>query len=256
VELPFNLDGVSTDGDRQDGDFDGHGRTIPAELLPQTIDLDGITFRFGSGASGAKNVVVPQGQRFALPPGDYDRFYLLVAAIGGDERGTIMFERQAAPRYTASFTAPEWEGAVGQWDSRLSSSEMLRQVVIPPLKDQSWTSDAIWQQLLVKVDAAGKLVGAEQMKPGFIRRDEVALVATHRHARDGNEPYVFCNVFKAGFDIPKGATAFVLPTSDRLRILAITIAKRTHDETKPASLLYAPELPAPATKPAVTRTPK
>jgi alpha-mannosidase len=92
------------------------------------------------------------------------------------------------------------------------------------------------------------------MKPGFVRRDEVAFVATHRHARDGNEPYILCNVFKEDFDIPKGAAAFVLPASDGLRILAITLAKRTHDETKPASVLYAPELPAP--KPTVKGTVK
>jgi alpha-mannosidase len=245
VDLPFNLDGVSSDADRQDGDFDGLGRTIPVELLPQAIDIDGLTFKLGSGAEGAKNIVVPKAQRFTLPAGGYDRLYLLVTAVGGDESAAISFERKGAPRQPASFTVPEWAGPIGQWDSRLGSDQLLREVVIPPIKNQSWTSEAIWQDLVVKVDAAGRLVGAERMKPGFVRRDEVAFVATHRHARDGNQPYVFCNVFKVGFDIPKGATAFVLPINDRIRILAMTIAKGTHDDTRPAGVLYAPELAAP-----------
>jgi alpha-mannosidase len=246
VDLPFNLDGVSSDADRQDGDFDGQGRTIPSELLPQTIDVDGLPFRFGSGAPGAKNVLVPRAQRFTLPPGDHDRMYLLVAAVGGDEIGVVSFERANGPREAARFTAPEWIGPVGQWDSRLATDQMLREVVIPPIEDQSWTTDAIWQHMLVSVDATGRLVGAERMKPGFVRRDEVAWVATHRHARHGNEPYILCNVFKVGFDIPKGAIAFTLPANERLRILAMTIARRAHDDTRAAGVLYAPELPAPA----------
>jgi alpha-mannosidase len=246
LELPFNLDGVSSDADRQDGDFDGQGRTIPAELLPPTLDLDGATFRLGSGASGAKNVVVPKGQRLVLPAGGYDRLYLLVAAVGGSERSALSFERKGAPRLRSTFTAPEWEGPIGQWDSRLATDRLLREVIVPPITDQSWTSEAIWQHMVVKVDGAGRLVGTDRMKPGFVRRDEVALVATHRHGPGGNEPYILCTMFKVGIDIPKGATAFVLPTNEKLRLLAVTLAKRTHDETKPASLLYAPELPAPA----------
>ena len=254
VELPFNLDGVSSDADRQDGNFDGKGRTIPAELLPQTLDVSGLTFRFGPDTTGAKNVCVPRGQRFALPPGDYDRLYLLVTAVGGDQTGSVSFERPGARPAPVSYAVPEWAGAIGQWDSRLASDQLLREVVIPQMQGQSWTPDAIWQQMVVKVEPAGKLAGAAQMKAGFVRRDEVAWVATHRHAPDGNEPYLLCHVFKVGFDIPKGAAAFTLAANERLRVLAMTIAKRTNDETKPGGVWYAPELAAP--KPATPKTMK
>ena len=258
VDLPFNLDGVSSDADRQDGDFDGKGRTIPAELLPQTIDVNGLTFKLGPGTKGAKNVVVPKGQRFALPPGGYDRLYLLVTAVGGDQTGTLSFERPGARPVPSRYAVSEWVGAIGQWDSRLATDQLLREAVIPPIKGQSWTPDAIWQQMVVRTNPAGTLVGVEQMTPGFVKRDEVAWVATHRHARDGNEPYILCNVFKVGFDIPKGAAAFVLATNQQLRIFAMTIAKRTNDETRPAGVLYAPELAAPrpvASKPAAAKAP-
>ena len=254
VELPYNLDGVSSDADRQDGDFDGLGRTLPAELLPQAVDLGGVTFKLGPATPGARNVVVPKGQRFTLPPGGHDRLYLLVSAVGGDERGIVSFERQGAPRLASGFVAPEWEGPIGQWDSRLASDRLLREVVVPAIEGQSWTSDAIWQDMVLKVDGTGRLVGAARIKPGFVKRAEVAFVATHRHGRGGNEPYILCTVFKVGVDIPKGATAFVLPASARLRLLAVTLAKQTRDETQPASLLYAPELPSP--KPVAARTAK
>jgi alpha-mannosidase len=254
VALPYDLDGVSGDGDRQDGDFDGQGRTIPAELVPPSIDVNGLTFKLGSGTPGAKNILVPKGQRFALPPGGHDRLYLLVTAVGGDEAGMITFERTRAKPVLAGFTVPEWIGAVGQWDSRLADDRLLRGVFIPSIKDQSWPLETIRQQMVVRGDPAGRLTGVEQMKPGFVRRDEIAWVATHRHGRDGNEPYILCNIYKVGVDVPNSATSFVLPTNNRLRILALTLARRTNDETQPAGVLYAPELPSP--KPAAQKTVK
>jgi alpha-mannosidase len=77
------------------------------------------------------------------------------------------------------------------------------------------------------------------MVPGFIKRDPVAWVGTHRHAKDGrNEPYVFCYLFKYGIDLPKGAKVLVLPKNDRIRLLAAAAAFNTGDDTRPAQLLY------------------
>src|SRR5262249_33894824 len=62
VELPFNVDGVSTDANRADGDFDGKGQTLAGELLPATLSLEGVPFKFGSTTDGALNVLVPARQ--------------------------------------------------------------------------------------------------------------------------------------------------------------------------------------------------
>ena len=246
VELPYDLDGVSSDSDRQDGDFDGRGHTIPAELFPPSLERGGLTFRLGPGDAGARNVLVPSGQRFVLPPGGHDRLYLLVTAVGGDETGTIRMERARGKPVSATFTVPEWVGAIGQWDSRLADDRLLREVVIPQIKGQSWPLEAIREHMVVRADAAGRLAGIEQMRPGYVKREEIAWVATHRHGREDNEPYLPCYVYLVGVDIPDGATAFVLPPNDRLRVLALTIARQTTDDTVPAGVLYAPELPAPA----------
>ncbi|RPJ66862.1 MAG: alpha-mannosidase, partial [Acidobacteria bacterium] len=56
VDLPYDLDGFSPDSAPGDGDFDGRGVTLPAELLPAGLDINGSGFRFGPTGAGAPNV--------------------------------------------------------------------------------------------------------------------------------------------------------------------------------------------------------
>ena len=114
---------MSTDDDWQDGDFDGKGHTISGELLPRALTLDGVAFQFGSSGQGAKNVLVPKGQTLALPAGAFDRVYVLAAAVGGDVPVTVGLGA-TSPRVTVQ----EWEGAIGQWDSRLKDPGDARAV--------------------------------------------------------------------------------------------------------------------------------
>ena len=60
VALPFNLDAISTDGNRTDGNFDS-GYTYPAELMPAVILRDGVTFQLGPTNDGAFNAVSCRG---------------------------------------------------------------------------------------------------------------------------------------------------------------------------------------------------
>src|SRR5207244_1668966 len=79
IDLPYNLDGISTDANRSDGNFDGKGQTLAGELLPPELSLNGVQFKFGSSAPGALNVLVPRGETVALPQGPYNRVYILAA---------------------------------------------------------------------------------------------------------------------------------------------------------------------------------
>ena len=80
---------MSTDGLRADGDFDGKKHTLPAELFPKQLDVDGVPFAFGPPQPGAKNILVPSGQTIALPAGKFTRVYVLADAIGGDLASTL-----------------------------------------------------------------------------------------------------------------------------------------------------------------------
>ena len=83
LRMPYDRDGISRDDDRTDGDFDGAGHTLVGELLPAEVVREGIPFRTGVQGPGEANVLVCRGQRLPLPEGDFDRLYLLAAAVGG-----------------------------------------------------------------------------------------------------------------------------------------------------------------------------
>jgi len=46
--------------------------------------------------------------------------------------------------------------------------------------------------------------GFERIRPGFIKRDEIAWVATHRHGRETMQPYLLGYVFGYALDVPPG----------------------------------------------------
>ncbi|HVH55856.1 MAG TPA: glycoside hydrolase family 38 C-terminal domain-containing protein [Vicinamibacterales bacterium] len=244
VTLPFNLDGVTTDKDRADGDFDGRQRTLAAELLPKQLTINGIRFEFGSGAAGAKNVLVPKGERLALPDGSFNRVYVIAAAVGADVPLSIGFTPSAAP-VSRNIVVREWQGPVGQWWSRLKEPDALREPFVPQRAGQGGTptQQEIQAGLVVSWDPqTGDVRGIENIRPGFVKRDEIAWIGTHRHAPNGNQIYVASYLFMYPIDLPPGARTLVLPTNDRVRILAIT-AVREPAAARPATLLYAADLP-------------
>jgi len=85
LDRAYNLDGISDALDRTDGDFDGRGRTLPAEIMPPFVlaetvpatfwmpakgtGLDSsrkISFRWGPKGAGEKNVLICAGQKVPL----------------------------------------------------------------------------------------------------------------------------------------------------------------------------------------------
>jgi PKD repeat protein len=109
VSLPFNLDAISTDGNRTDGNFDS-GYTYPAELMPASIIRDGVTFQFGPTNDGAFNTVACQGQTISLA-GGYDHLYFLAAAASNDMTGTFTIAGQPT-----NLTVRYFSGFIGQWN--------------------------------------------------------------------------------------------------------------------------------------------
>ena len=246
LNLPYNLDGISGDESHADGDFDGKKQTLAAELLPRDLQLDGIPFRFGPGAPGALNMVVPKGQQVVLPPG-YDRIYVLAAAVGGDVSASFRTAAKAGtPRALTDVVVRDWEGPVGRWFTPLKDARLFRDAYVPPMKGQSWTQDAIQADLVVGVNpSTGEVQGIDQIRHAFVKRDEIAWTGTHRHFPGGNQPYIPSYLFAYAIDLPTDAHTLQLPEDNRLRILAITATRRPV-WFRPAGVLYAPDLPEPA----------
>jgi alpha-mannosidase len=249
LTLPFNLDGVSTDAARGDGDFDGKKHTIAAELLPARLTLDGVPFTLGSGAPGQKNVLVPAGQTIALPDG-FNRVYLLAAAVGGDVPATILL----GPASSRTITVRDWQGPVGQWWSRLKeNAPALHEPFVPAGGRPTPSQPEIQAGLVVQWDPkTGHVSGIDQIRPAFVKRDEIAWIGTHRHDPNGNEPYVSSYVFLYALDMAPGTTELRLPPNDRIRILAATVSSEANHAT-PAGAIYMADfadsyvVPPPAT---------
>jgi len=111
VALEFDLDVASLDSDRKDGDFDGQGNSLAGELLPDTLNSEGIEFKLGLTSDGAKNAVACKGQKINLEAGNYRSLYLLAAASGGDQ--TALFKLDGKP---VTIQVQDFSGFIGQWD--------------------------------------------------------------------------------------------------------------------------------------------
>lgn len=207
VGLPYDLATATTVKDDKAAAFDDAGRSYAAEMLPKGLTLDGVTYKLGPTAGGAKNAVVAKGQAIAIPAG-YDRVYVLAAATEDTKPTFKVGERSVVAE------VPSWTGYVGQWDTRLWDGPQ-------PELAYNWP------------------LGFTGVAPGYVKPAEVAWYASHDHlAGKGNGFYEYTYLFKQGFDVPKGATTITLPDDPRVRVFAVSVAKATHDDAMPAAPLY------------------
>ena len=204
VPLDFDVDVVSPHEAVRDGDFDGEGHALPAELLPRAILSDGVRFVLGPTTRGAKNALTCRGQSLEFEPRGARRVMLLAAARGADTSGVFTIGERSWTLPVPSFT-----GFVGQ------------------------------SQTLV-VD--GRIVDAAHMEEPFIKPSRVAWIGTHRHTASGGvDPYVFCYLFSLGLPLTpqeaSGRVRLTLPDNENIRVMAVTLVTNPNDDTVPASEL-------------------
>jgi alpha-mannosidase len=206
VKLQYDLATASNDGTKSEGGFDGQGNAIPAEMLPSEIIFNGVRFQLAPAKTGAANAVVTKGQTIDLPDGQHNRIYVLAASADGDQKATFKVGSNAT-----ELNIQNWGGFIGQWDDRQWSS-----------KD---TSNDDYGQMLA-------------IKPGYIKRADVAWYCTHHHDAAGkNISYRYSYLFAYPLDLPAGAKTITLPDNDKIRILAISVADQNAG-VKPVQPLY------------------
>ena len=120
VQLPFNIDVISTDANRTDGNFDS-GFTFPAELMPPSLVRDGITFHLGPTNNGALNAVACTGQTVMLNATGYTRLHLLAASAVSNTPVTFIVGGVGT-----NFIVPKFTGFIGQWSppAQLTNQEV------------------------------------------------------------------------------------------------------------------------------------
>ncbi len=109
IELPYNLRCVSYNEFRNTADFDGMGCSYAAELLPDTLVVDGIVYPLGD--KNSYNGVKCLGDTLLLPQdAPYNRLYLLAAATVDDYRATLHIDGKPY-----DWKVPSYTGFIGQW---------------------------------------------------------------------------------------------------------------------------------------------
>jgi alpha-mannosidase len=233
VPLSYDLSVATHEGRPAEGCFDcsmdrpaiPQGKALPAEMLPSSIDYAGIRFDLADAAAGQPNALSANGQTIALPTGEFNRLYLLAAAANGDQKVTFL-----AADKPVELTIQEWTGKIGQWDDRIWRRDeqviTMRPGAPAPLPGAA---------ARVRVNEYAEMVG---LKPGFIKRADVAWFASHRHDVGGSsEPYAYSYLFAYAIDMPAGTKTLTLPDNDRIRILSITAADES-GQVHPAQPLY------------------
>lgn len=228
VEMPYDLAASSLHvtkteaGVKSVGGFDGSGRSLPSEMLPNEISFAGVRFKLSSQAS---NALAARGQTLNLPAGNFRRVYVLAASAAGDRRATFRVGRQAA-----EVTVQEWGGFVGQWDTRQWRAGERR---VPP--GASPETAARIRSPQFREDPYAEMTG---IKPGFIKPAPLAWFASHHHRPDGlSEAYAYSYLFAYALDIPAGAKTLTLPDDGMVRVLAVTVSDES-DAVRPAQPLF------------------
>jgi len=202
LDLPFNMDGVSLDADRCDGDFDGKGYTIAGEFIPDTLVYRNVPFVFGDVTAGALNAVACEGQKVELPKGDFDRLYLLAASTGSPAKAHFKIGEHEQTDWIMGYADP-----IGQWDNRLCDG--------------------------IQTDMR------DQILPAYINRQTVAWYGSHRHTPEcENEAYRFTYLFPIELEVRKGDRTLTLPDNDKIRIMSATAVRQPYEAVDPAQPLY------------------
>lgn len=111
VSLPYNVDMMSFDSKKNDA-LTSAPYAYPAELVPDVVTADGISFVMGNRSDGQKNAVRCSGQTIDLPAAGR-KLYLLAAST--EATGTI--GEFVVGDQTYQFEVPYYGGTLGQLDS-------------------------------------------------------------------------------------------------------------------------------------------
>jgi alpha-mannosidase len=209
IKLPYNLDILSFNDAKNDGDCDGLGATIPAEMLKDTVVSEGIHFKIGPSANGKDNAVSCTGQTIVLPKAKFNSIYMLAIAVNGDTDGEFKVDDHATQLHIE-----DWSGYIGQWDNRV-------------FQDQA-------PQLTYSVTSP-----LDHLNAGFIKRAPLAWFCSHRHQQDGSdEVYTYSYLFKYRLDAPNGAKTLTLPDNPKIRVVAVSLVQDENDSTVATLPLY------------------
>ena len=110
----FNLDGITSDKNRKDGNFNGKGETFSAELMPSNVVSEDISFNIGPKEDGKNNFVQALGQTINVTGNEKHKFlYILGAAAGGLNSGDFKVNYKDGSATTKNISFTDWQAVIG-----------------------------------------------------------------------------------------------------------------------------------------------
>lgn len=118
LELLYDKKCATYNEFRSEADFES-GYSYAAELLPDSITIDQVTFRLGEPET--YNGLSCKNDTIEIPEG-YNRLYFLAAAASSDDQSLQI----ACGKHVSEFVVPSYTGFVGQWGHEGHTSGYLK----------------------------------------------------------------------------------------------------------------------------------
>lgn len=118
LELPYDKKCATYNEFRSEADFES-GYSYAAELLPDSITIDQVTFRLGEPET--YNGLSCKNDTIEIPEG-YNLLYFLAAAASSDDQSLQI----ACGKHVSEFVVPSYTGFVGQWGHEGHTSGYLK----------------------------------------------------------------------------------------------------------------------------------
>ena len=110
IDIECNATALTADEFSMSGNFDGEGNSFAAELMPDVVEAEGVTFRMENNPADY-NYIRCDGQTIPLPEKHgYTKCYLLVTSSHGDRKASFQVDGK-----DYSVNVPFYSGFIGQW---------------------------------------------------------------------------------------------------------------------------------------------
>jgi alpha-mannosidase len=126
LSASYNLDGISSNHSRGNGNMDGVGNTFSRELMPVKVVSEDVQFALGDTTENARNIVQCSGQSIKLPNEKYSSLEILAVAAGGNknEEGTFKVSYKKGGSTVSEIAVRDWiaefyelDGNLDGWDT-------------------------------------------------------------------------------------------------------------------------------------------
>ncbi len=173
------------------GTMDGTGRTYPAEMITDKVQVGNVNFSIGSRKNGEYNAVACLGQTIDLPKGTKVLHILAAADVDTD----VVFK---SGNKELPLSIGGWTGYMGSWDNR---------------EFEGYVAELSYSM-------RNKL---KTIHPAYIRNQRIAWAASHHHLPAADALYEYSYLFAYRIEIPEGETSITLPNARFVRIVAMSV---------------------------------